>query len=84
MPETVTQKQLYELQQQTNAAVNSLQNDVTNRLNGLNDKIDAKYPTRSEFSAELEPLKRLIWGTVAAVTTGFIGALFLLISRGGK
>lgn len=75
--ERVTIKQLYE-------QIEKLDTKLGKKIDSLESKIENNYVTRTEFEVALEPLKRLVWGVVGAVTSGLIGAIFFLITQGSS
>lgn len=53
---------------------------VKETVRSIDDKVSHGYVTKEEF----DPIKRLVYGVVALVTTAVVGAVLALVVRGGK
>lgn len=70
MSNSVTNKELYEV-------VDNTRKEIGGRIDKLENKIDTTYVTH----AELEPIKKLVYGAVAVILLSFVGAVVALVFK---
>lgn len=73
-PSNVTNSEIYQ-------AINELRQELVQRDEALEEKVDKTYLRIQVFEATTEPLKRFVYGLIALAGAGFITALMGVVLK---